>query len=91
MATLTIRNLPEDVKRSLRVRAAEDGRSLEEAVRLILIDQVGEADQAASRIGADEILRRAANLASDPPADRRYEYFSQKEISDYICGEFDEL
>jgi plasmid stability protein len=36
MASITIRNLDDDLKRSLRVRAAENGRSMEEEVREIL-------------------------------------------------------
>ena len=41
MASLTIRNLDDGVKRRLRVRAAENGRSLEEEVRDILSRSVG--------------------------------------------------
>lgn len=36
MATLTIRNLDDDVKASLRVRAARHGRSMEEEARQLL-------------------------------------------------------
>lgn len=36
MAVLTIRNVPEDVHRALRVRAAQHGRSTEAEVREIL-------------------------------------------------------
>ena len=36
MASITIRNLDDDVKRRLRVRAAEHGRSMEEEARSIL-------------------------------------------------------
>jgi antitoxin FitA len=36
MATLTIRNLDDDVKQRLRVRAAQHGHSMEEEVRTIL-------------------------------------------------------
>jgi len=36
MAMLTIRNLPDDVHRALRVRAAQSGRSTEAEVREIL-------------------------------------------------------
>ena len=36
MASITIRNLDDDLKRRLRVRAAEHGRSMEEEVRDIL-------------------------------------------------------
>ncbi|NBC31456.1 MAG: plasmid stabilization protein [Alphaproteobacteria bacterium] len=36
MASLTIRNIEDDVKSRLRIRAAEHGRSMEEEVRDIL-------------------------------------------------------
>ncbi|HEY1630076.1 MAG TPA: hypothetical protein VGF56_02115 [Rhizomicrobium sp.] len=44
MATLTIRNVDEATHRSLRMRAAENGRSVEEEVRRILA-QAGTAKQ----------------------------------------------
>ncbi|MXX90755.1 MAG: plasmid stabilization protein [Boseongicola sp. SB0665_bin_10] len=41
MASITIRNLDDRLKRRLRVRAAEHGRSMEEEVRQILRQVVG--------------------------------------------------
>ena len=41
MASITIRNLDDEVKRRLRVRAASHGRSMEEEARLILREAVG--------------------------------------------------
>lgn len=40
MAILTVRNLPEEVHRALRVRAAGHGRSTEAEVRAILEESV---------------------------------------------------
>ena len=40
MAMLTVRNLPEEVHRALRVRATEHGRSTEAEVRAILEEAV---------------------------------------------------
>lgn len=40
MAMLTVRNLPDDVHRALRVRAARHGRSTEAEVREILASAV---------------------------------------------------
>ena len=42
MASITIRNLDDDVKTRLRVRAAEHSRSMEEEVRLILREAVND-------------------------------------------------
>ena len=36
MASITVRNLEEGLKRRLRIRAAENGRSMEEEARVIL-------------------------------------------------------
>jgi plasmid stability protein len=43
MASITIRNLDDTLKRRLRIRAAEHGRSMEEEARDILRREVGEA------------------------------------------------
>ena len=40
MASITIRNLDDEVKTKLRVRAATNGRSMEEEVRTILREAV---------------------------------------------------
>lgn len=40
MAILTVRNLPDDVHRALRLRAAQHGRSTEGEVRAILAEAV---------------------------------------------------
>ena len=60
MASITIRNLDEDVKTRLRVRAAGNGRSMEEEARLILRDAVGR--KPASRNLAEAIRARIAPL-----------------------------
>ena len=41
MASITIRNLDDEVKTRLRIRAASNSRSMEEEVRLILREAVG--------------------------------------------------
>src|SRR6476660_6548868 len=43
MASLTIRNIPEDTKRRFRQRAAAHGRSMEEEARQLLIEAVGQS------------------------------------------------
>ena len=43
MTTLTVRNLPEDVKKRLRQRAAANGRSMEEEVRILLAEGAADA------------------------------------------------
>lgn len=40
MAMLTVRNLPDEVHRALRVRAAQRGHSMEAEVREILVSSV---------------------------------------------------
>ncbi|MBK8457887.1 MAG: plasmid stabilization protein [Phyllobacteriaceae bacterium] len=90
MATMTIRNVPDHVREALRVEAAKSGRSMEEALRLLVI-KAAAVNERTSRIDAAEILKRAAELASDPPIDSRYKHFTQKELSDAISGEFENL
>src|SRR5437764_3226415 len=43
MVSLTVRNLPDSGKRRLRMRAAANGRSMEEEIRLLLAAGAGEA------------------------------------------------
>lgn len=57
MATLTIRNLEDDVKERLRVRAAQHGHSMEEEARVLLRAAV------ATGTGAD-VLRLSRELFS---------------------------
>lgn len=45
MGTLTVRNLPDEVHRALRVRAAMHGRSTEAEVRAILENAVKPAER----------------------------------------------
>ena len=52
MASITIRNLDDDVRARLRIRAAEHGRSMEEEVRIILRDAVSNAESAPRDLAA---------------------------------------
>ncbi len=45
MASMTVRNLPDEVHRALRARAAKNGRSTEAEVRAILESAVTSDDQ----------------------------------------------
>jgi plasmid stability protein len=57
MASLTIRNLDDDLKERLRVRAAQHGHSMEEEARAILRSAVGGATGA-------ELWRQSRKLFS---------------------------
>jgi plasmid stability protein len=59
MATLTIRNLPDDVRDRLRVRAAENGRSMEAEVREVLSQAVPKKRQPSS---PEEIRERVRSV-----------------------------
>lgn len=78
MSSLTVRNLDESVKNSLRVRAARNGRSMEEEVRQILQNivapeqagQVSFAERVNSRfagLNVDSLPIPARQLARTPP------------------------
>ena len=45
MADVSVRNLDDDVKERLRMRAASQGRSMESEIRAILVDAVTESDE----------------------------------------------
>ncbi|MDJ0683556.1 MAG: plasmid stabilization protein [Alphaproteobacteria bacterium] len=60
MASITIRNLDENLKRRLRVQAAEHGRSMEEEVREILRQTVGQSPRRSNL--AQSIRARVAGL-----------------------------
>ena len=66
MASVTIRNLPDDVKQDLRERAARNGRSLEDEARRALIALVRpETDK--PRRGAFDILYEASRPGIELP------------------------
>lgn len=74
MATLTVRDLDDDLVRRLRIRAAEHGRSAEaehrEILRLTLVgnsDQHSERQRAADRLA--EFRRRTAGRGSPSVAE----------------------
>jgi antitoxin FitA len=70
MASITIRNLDDDVKRRLRVRAVENGRSTEEEAQDILRQVVGQPGTP-SNLGQSIHARLAALGGVDlPPAKR---------------------
>lgn len=60
MASVSIRDLDDEVRERLRVRAAENGRSMEAEIRLILAEAVGPADQSAGLFRT--LLDRVAEL-----------------------------
>jgi plasmid stability protein len=70
MATLTVRNLEDDVVRRLRVRAAEHGRSAEAEHREILRNALaGDGQLAARRQVAErlaEFRRRTGGRGAEP-------------------------
>ncbi len=45
MAAVSIRNLDDEIKERLRMRAASHGRSMESEIRAILVDAVTQSDE----------------------------------------------
>ena len=58
MATLTIRNVDPDVQKRLRVRAAENGRSMEAELRQIIKDAVAVNTKNMEEVNLAEAIRR---------------------------------
>ena len=78
MASITIRNLDDDVKTRLRVRAAEHNHSMEEEVRIILREAVYDRQPATRNLaeftrrcfapfGGVELELPARNPMREPP------------------------
>ena len=78
MASITIRNLDDDVKTRLRVRAAEHHRSMEEEARIILRDAVTDCRagprklatftcQCFASLGGVELELPARGMVREPP------------------------
>lgn len=68
MAKLVVRNLDDDVKQRLQVRAARRGRSMEEEVRDILrTATLAWDDETAPEPLGTRIARRFAGLTDDMP------------------------
>lgn len=59
MASITVRNLDERTKRKLKVRAAQNGRSMEQEVREILKSELAKRPQTGADL-AESIRRRFA-------------------------------
>ena len=86
MTSLTVRNLPDDVKKRLRQRAAANGRSMEEEVRLLLAEGAADAPvaakpadkpgkQAASEIAARQMRQHPSRQPhrAELPGDQRFQ------------------
>ncbi|MFZ0114705.1 MAG: flavoprotein, partial [Xanthobacteraceae bacterium] len=70
MGSLTVRNIGEDVKRRLRVRAARNGRSMEEEIRHILASADAPGSRAPEADEAPAPAPRGAKRSSEPAAKR---------------------
>ncbi|MFC6674090.1 FitA-like ribbon-helix-helix domain-containing protein [Marinobacterium aestuariivivens] len=62
MAMLTVRNLPDEVHRALRVKAALNGRSMEAEVRAILAGAV--QNDSSSSVATEADARGSDNKAN---------------------------
>ena len=69
MASITIRNLEDDVKTRLRRRAAGNGHSMEEEARLILADAVAREAAPAKGLGTaiHELFRGLGGMELELP------------------------
>ena len=79
MATLTIRNLDEVLRSNLRIRAAQNGRSMEAEVREILLDTLtrpAAGRQLGSRVHQRFVTSGGVDLElptrTDPPRSVRF-------------------
>ena len=83
MATLTVRNLPDEVRDQLRLRAARKGRSMEAEARAVLSEAIGakprrskeEYRPVIEKIQAEmrQFVRPGRSLVDELIAERRWE------------------
>jgi antitoxin FitA len=86
MASVTIRNIDEEVKRKLRLRAAGNGRSMEAELREAVYALVENDDaEMRSEVEARAIHQRLRTLTLPP-----LEPFDQKAASDELYAYLDE-
>ena len=72
MAALTIRNIDDSIKVSLRVRAAQHGHSMEEEARRILAQALRDTDTASGeRLLGSRLHQHFAGLGDVPATTRR--------------------
>ena len=64
MASITIRNVPDDARNELAARAARSGRSLQEYLRAELIEMADRPDAAALEARIAERKQRTASTIS---------------------------
>ena len=69
MGSLTVRNISDDVKKRLRLRAAASGRSMEEEIRLLLAEGAAETAEAPPASTA-RLGKQSASLSAQPAARR---------------------
>ena len=70
MASITVRNLDDSLKRRLRIRAAENGRSMEQEVRDILRSALNEGAAPAGNLGTaiHELFKPYGGVELEVPA-----------------------
>jgi plasmid stability protein len=71
MSQMTIRNVDESLKRRLRIRAAHNGRSMEEEARQILRQALASGEPVTGDLGARIHARFAAAGGVDLPLPKR--------------------
>src|SRR3954468_24877527 len=69
MGSLTVRNIGDDVKKRLRLRAAANGRSMEEEVRLLLAEGATEAP-GAKPVRSSKPAKQSEKAAAESAAHR---------------------
>ncbi|MBB3937513.1 FitA-like ribbon-helix-helix domain-containing protein [Aureimonas phyllosphaerae] len=81
MASLTIRNIDDDLKRKLQIRAARNGRSMEQDLRLALQNLVAEERKPRLRSEAEaRVIYEQLRALRQPPL----EPIDQKAVSDEL-------
>ena len=89
MASITVRSLDEDLKRRLRIRAAENGRSMEQEAREILRAALDQEVSPARNLGTaiHELFKPYGHTVLDiPPREAMREFLPLEETVDDVCS-----
>ncbi len=83
MASLTIRNIDDDLKRKLQVRAARNGRSMEQDLRLALQDLVADERKPRLRSEAEaRVISGQLRALAQPPLEPIHRKAASDELYD---------
>lgn len=81
MATLTIRNVPDETQRALRLRAAQNQRSVEAEVRALIEAAMAGRAGGDWRAELDDVRAQARAAFGDPPKGTTARFVRERRVA----------